>query len=440
MQCPPWASTARSSVYSHRPGDGEEVSDIMNVHDKNILITGASGFVGSLLAKKLIDEGANVFGILRRRADGTKPNNLRRIGIAGEVHLIEGDLVNISSIGNALSACGPDIIYHLGAQSFVPRSFEDPLETISWNCNGTANLLEAVRMKDMDPVIVFAGSSEEYGLVVSSKDHYEKLLSERRVVFPEPQIIPELPISETNPLRPMSPYAVSKVFGDFIMRNYHENYGIRTIVSRAFNHEGAGRGIMFVTSVATSQVMKLKFGEADSIAIGNVNAFRDWSHVSDIVDGYVLLAEKGRHGDVYNQGSMRTNSVMSYLLMSLEEGGYPISKIESHSGDKVIENPTALDRSPIFGVDFEKTRIDDMMLRGELEFAPKDKCVIVHTDSRTIKIIFDPAKFRPAEVPVLLSDSTKINNLGFKTRCSLRDIIADQLNNYLSENERKSLY
>lgn len=92
----------------------------------------------------------------------------------------------------------------------------------------------------------------------------------------------------------MSPYAVSKVYGDYLMRNYWHSYGIPTVVSRAFNHEGAGRGIMFVTSVITSQVMQLKLGETDAIRIGNVNAFRDWSHADDVIDGYMLLAERGK--------------------------------------------------------------------------------------------------------------------------------------------------
>ena len=139
----------------------------MCLNNKNILITGISGFVGSYIARTLIDKGAKVYGILRRRADGAVPNNLKRLGIAREVHLLEGDLENISSLGSALSVSRPDIVFHLGAQSFVPRSFIDPLETMSGNCGGTANLLEAIRIKDMDPVVVFAGSSEEYGLVIS---------------------------------------------------------------------------------------------------------------------------------------------------------------------------------------------------------------------------------------------------------------------------------
>jgi GDPmannose 4,6-dehydratase len=409
----------------------------MSLNNKNILITGISGFVGSYIAKTLIDKGAKVYGILRRRADGAVPNNLKRLGIAREVHLLEGDLENISSLGSALSVSRPDIVFHLGAQSFVPRSFIDPLETMSGNCGGTANLLEAIRIKDMDPVVVFAGSSEEYGLVISSKDQYKRALEKYGTVFPEPQMIPEVPISEANPLRPMSPYAVSKVYGDFLMRNYWHSYGIKTVVSRAFNHEGAGRGIMFVTSVATSQVMKLKLGETDSITIGNVNAFRDWSHVSDIADGYMLLAENGKYGEVYNQGSMRTNSVLSYLLMSLAEAGYPVSKIETLKGDKVVEDPIASDTKEIFGISFEKTKVDDMMLRGNLEFTLEDGGIVAYADSKRIKIAFDPNRFRPAEVPILLSDTTKIENLGFNAKCSLKDVVNDQLNHYLSEMERK---
>lgn len=409
----------------------------MSINNKKILITGISGFVGSYMAKRLIDLGAEVYGILRRRADGAMPNNLKRLGIADDIHLVEGDLENIASLESALSSSSPDIIFHLGGQSFVPRSFEDPLETMNANCAGTANLLEAIRIKDMDPVVVFSGSSEEYGLVISSQEHYKRVLDNHGAVFPEPQKIPEIPVKETNPLRPMSPYAVSKVYGDFLTRNYRHSYGIRTVVSRAFNHEGAGRGIMFVTSVITNQVMKLKLGEAKSITIGNVNAFRDWSHVSDVIDGYMLLAEKGRYGDVYNQGSMRANSVLSYLLISLAEAGYPIDKIETFKGEKAVEDPIALEAAEIFGIRFEKTKIDDMMLRGELEFAPDDGGVIAHAESERIKIAFDPDRFRPAEVPITLSDTTKIEKLGFKAKYSLRGIIDDQLKHYQSENERK---
>jgi GDPmannose 4,6-dehydratase len=408
--------------------------------DKNILITGISGFVGSLMTRMLVDRGANVFGLLRRRADGKIPHNMQRLGLGEGVHLIEGDLESIGSIGSAITACQPEMIFHLAAQSFVPRSFVDPNETMLCNCWGTSNLLEAIRIKDVDPVVVFAGSSEEYGLVLSSEEQYRQALVKYGTIFPEPERMPEVPIAEKNPLRPMSPYAVSKVYGDHLMRNYWYSYGVRTVISRAFNHEGAGRGNMFVTSVITNQVMKLKFGESDSITIGNVDPFRDWSHARDIINGYLILAEKGRYGDVYNQGSMRTNSVMSYLLMSLEEVGYPVSRIETFNGEKAVDEPNEPDQSPIFGLDFEKTKVDGMMLRGELGFNIEDGGVIAHAGEKSIRIIFNPERFRPAEVPILLSDTKKIEGLGFKKEHTVRDIIRDQLDHYLDERERKGSY
>jgi len=409
----------------------------LSLKDKNVLITGISGFVGSRMARRLVDDGANVYGLVRRRSDGRMPANIRHLGLGREIHLIEGDLENIASIGKAITASEPDVIFHLAAQSFVPRSFVDPNETMRSNCLGTSNLLEAIRLKDANPRVVFAGSSEEYGLVISSKEQYLRAEERYSAVFPPAERIPELPISETNPLRPMSPYAVSKVYGDYLMRNYWHSYGIPTVVSRAFNHEGAGRGIMFVTSVITSQVMQLKLGETDAIRIGNVNAFRDWSHADDVIEGYMLLAERGRRGDVYNQGSMRTNCVMSYILMSLEEAGYPVSRIETVRGGKVVEDPTEPEGSPIFGLDFEKTKLDGMMLRGELEFAAEDGGVIAYSGERKIRIIFDAERFRPAEVPILLSDTKKIKTLGFSTKYTVRDIIKDQLDYYLSDKERK---
>lgn len=409
----------------------------MSLKNKNVLITGISGFVGSRMARRLVDAGANVYGLMRRRSDGKIPSNIKHLGLENEVHLIEGDLESISAIGRAITVSEPDVIFHLAAQSFVPRSFLDPSETMLSNCLGTSNLLEAIRLKDANPRVVFAGSSEEYGLVISSQEQYLRAEATHGTVFPPPERIPEVPIAETNPLRPMSPYAVSKVYGDYLMRNYWHSYGIPTVVSRAFNHEGAGRGIMFVTSVITSQVMQLKLGETEAIKIGNVNAFRDWSHVDDIIDGYILLAEKGRRGDVYNQGSMRTNSVMSYILMSLEEAGYPVSMIETFKGEKVVKDPTEPDSLPIFGLDFDKTKVDGMMLRGELEFAPEDGGVIAHSGNTRIKIMFERDRFRPAEVAILLSDARKIEALGFRRKYTVRDIIRDQLDHYLSGKERK---
>ena len=408
----------------------------MSFEDKKILITGTTGFVGSYMAKELLNQDANVYGIIRHRADGNTSKNLKDQGIDQNLNILEGDLTDISSLAQALDQADPDYIFHLGAQSFVARSFENSMETQQINCMGTSNLLEALRLKDLNSKVIFAGSSEEYGLVISSDKQLQQAEKEHGIIFPEPVEIPEVPIKETNPLRPMSPYAVSKVYGDYLMRNYHDSYDINTVVSRAFNHEGAGRGLMFVTSVITNQIMKLKFHEANEISIGNVNAFRDWSHVSDIVNGYLLLAEKGVPGDVYNQGSMRTNSVLSYILLGLEEAGWTVNKIRTINNDKVVEDPTVNDDSEIFGIKFDKTKIDQLMLKDQLEFQIEDKGIIVETDKEDITVKFNPNRFRPAEVPILLSDTSKFQKLGFKIDHSLSDVIKSQLNYFMKQENR----
>ena len=394
-----------------------------------ILITGIGGFVGSHLARYLFDQGALVYGL--DRAEGALYRDWPDAATAREIRFISGDIQHISAITKALDESKPDFVFHLAAHSFDPSSFTSPSEVVAINSLGTANLLEAVRMNDYDSKIVFAGSSEEYGLVISSEDNLERATKRYGCVFPSPRRIPELPINEENPLRPISPYGVSKIHGEFLMRNYYHSYGIRTVVSRAFNHEGAGRGPMFVTSVITNQVVRLRRGGLDRISIGNVSALRDWSHVEDIVKGYCLLAEKGENGGVYNQGSQRANSVISHILLCLEEIGYNVNRIETFSGGKGVGNPTQIDNSDIYGVRFEKTRIDTMLLNRELEYAIEDEGLNVYTDRGKVLIEFDASRFRPTDVPVLLADISKIKTLGFTPKHTLRDIIRDQLDSSL---------
>lgn len=382
--------------------------------------------MGSYLTRHLLEQEAAVYGL--DRAEGDLYKNLPDAAIAPEIRFVNGDIRDISAIDKALDVSKPDVVFHLAAHSFPPSSFTNPLEAVEINSLGTANLLEAIRMKDYGSKVIFAGSSEEYGLVISSEEQLKRVTERYGFVFPPPRRIPELPINEENPLRPISPYGVSKLHGDYLMRNYYHCYGIKTVVSRAFNHEGAGRGPIFVTSVIASQVTQLKCGNTGRISIGNVNAFRDWSHVEDIVKGYCLLAEKGESGGVYNQGSQRTNSVLSYILLCLEEIGYTVNRIETFSGGKGVENPTQIDNSATYGSEFEKTRIDKMLLNKELEYTIEDKGLNVYTEKGKVLIEFEESRFRPADVPILLSDIGKIRELGFKPRYTLRDIIRDQLN------------
>lgn len=408
----------------------------MNWKDKSILITGISGFVGSALAEKLMGEGANVFGLVRKRAEGKSYRNLEQRRILDSVKLIDGDMADITSLAHAMDVVNPDYVFHLAAQSFVERSFANPVETAQINSMGTNNLLEAIRIKDASPRVVFAGSSEEYGFVFFSEKQYSEVLKKYSVVFPEPERIPELPMSEKNFLRPISPYAISKVFGEMIMRNYFHSYGIETLTPRFFNTEGAGRGPMFVTSVIAGQVMKTKFGETREIKIGNVNSCRDWSHIEDIINGYLLIAEKGKPGEPYNVGSTRTNSVLSYILMALEKTGVNIKSVQTKKGNIKISEPTEKTDAPLFGVKFERTRIDEMIINGELNFVPEHEGIEVHTDKGEFEIVFDKARFRPVDVPILMSDSSKVRKLGFTPKHSLSDIIRDQLNQHIENVNR----
>ncbi|RLE61008.1 MAG: GDP-mannose 4,6 dehydratase [Thermoprotei archaeon] len=388
-------------------------------------ITGISGFVGPHLAERLLELGYEVYGLVRRRANFSIPQRLVETGLANKVKLIEGDVMDLTNLISAIKNVEPNLVYHLAAQTFVPKSFKDPLETFMINSLGTQNILEAIRISDVDCRVVYAGSSEEYGLQFISEEHYRRLIQKYGVINPEPTRIPELPIDENNPLRPVSPYAVSKVHGDYLFRIYYYDYGLKTVVSRAFNHEGPGRGANFVTSTIVIQCLKLVEGARNHVDIGDVNVHRDWSHVLDIIDGYVLIGEKGRAGGVYVQGSMRTNSVLTFLLLTLRELGYEVLEVEAIRGGKRVKDPLEMDYSECFGIRFEKSKIDRLILNGELRYELSDKGLNIRTDKGVVKVIFDPKRFRPVDVPVLLSNPSKAMTLGFNVRRKLSDVVRD---------------
>lgn len=407
----------------------------MNWQGKSVLLTGVTGFVGSRLAGHLVGQGADVHGFFRPRSANPVPvvtGTSKRID--PRVRLIPGDLRDRRSLVDALDASQPEVIFHLGAQSFVPLSLQDPAETYATNLMGSLNLLEAVRLSGLSPFFVYAGSSEEYGVAFASQRQYDEFVGRHGRSFAGPVSMPELPIGEDNPLRPMSPHALSKVQGDYLTRNYALCWGIPAVVSRAFNHEGPGRGPMFVTSVITSQAAKIAAGASRGLTIGNVNSFRDWSHVDDIVRGYCLLVEKGSPGEVYNLGSQRTNSVLTYILLALQEAGLEVRAIESAKGNSRVIDPLAWDTDPMWGCDFGKTRVDRLMLEGELAFGLEDEGIRVHTDSAEVDISFDPSRFRSQDVPVLLADVSKARRLGLKIGHSLSDIVRCQVEYYLDSN------
>lgn len=267
----------------------------------NILITGITGFVGSHMTELLLKmkEKTDIFGTYRWRS---KLDNLTNV--KDKIDLIQADIRDSHSIMGAIALSEPDIIFHLASQSYVPMSWTAPADTIETNVVGTVNLLEAVRQSKIDPIIQVAGSSEEYGMV------YED----------------EIPIKETNQLRPLSPYGVSKVAEDMLGVQYNKSYGLKTVITRAFNHTGPRRADVFVTSNFAKQISELEDTTTPTtrkIHVGNLDVYRDFSDVRDIVRAYWLSAnsEKIKYGDQYNICSGKSIKIrdMLNLLLSMTD-------------------------------------------------------------------------------------------------------------------------
>ena len=261
------------------------------MNGKRVLITGISGFVGSHLAEYALMKGAEVYGTIRWRS---KLDNIEHF--KDKLHLIEGDIRDSYSMAKAIEESEPEYVFSLAAQSFVPTSWRAPSETVSTNVVGTLNVLEACRNSKLDPRILVCGSSEEYGKVLEA----------------------EIPIKETNPLRPLSPYGVSKVATDMLGYQYHQSYGMKIVRTRSFNSTGPRRGDPFVCSNFAKQIAEIEEGSRKPvIRVGNLDAKRDFTDVRDIVDGYWKALEYCDYGEVYNicsETAWRIGDVLDMLL------------------------------------------------------------------------------------------------------------------------------
>lgn len=258
-----------------------------------VLITGYTGFVGSHLAEHLLERGdCEVFGLYRWRSRRENVAHLDR-----RVTLLEGDIADAAAMRRAVETARPDWIFHLAAQSFVPTSWTSPGQTLDVNIQGQVNLFEAVRANAITPRIQIACSSEEYGLVHAD----------------------ELPITEDNPLRPLSPYAVSKVTQDLLGFQYHRSFGLDIVRTRGFNHTGPRRGHVFVCSNFAYQIAGIEAGLQEAvIRVGNLEARRDFTDVRDMVRAYVAALEKGKPGEVYNICHGTDHSVQQVLDLLLQ--------------------------------------------------------------------------------------------------------------------------
>lgn len=310
---------------------------------KKALITGIAGFVGSHMAELLLSKGYEVHGLTRPRS---KMDHID--GIVNSLHLEDADLMDSHSLYTVISRIKPDFIFHLAAQSFVPTSWVSPSVTLDINIVGSANLFEAVRQSGIDPVIQIACSSEEYGLVHDD----------------------ELPIKEDNPLRPLSPYAVSKLAMDFLGYQYYQSYKVRIIRTRGFNHTGPRRGDTFAESNFAKQIALIEKGKQEPVIhVGNLDALRDYTDVRDMVRGYLIAVETCDPGEVYNICTGKAEKIGDVLKLLLS------------------------------------------------------------MSSASVTIKEDPARMRPSDVRVLIGDNTKfVKKTGWKAEIPFEKTMTDLLN------------
>ena len=312
---------------------------------KKVLITGISGFAGSHLAEQLIDLGCEVHGTIRRHA---VPMHENIEHLRGNITLHEADITSAERIYGVFEEIKPNAVFHLAAESFVPTSFREPVRVSHNNIVGTLKIFEAAKRFNQGlESIQVACSSEQYGLV-------------------DPNEVPVTEDIKKNPFRPRSVYGISKCATEQIAWLYHDSYGVPSIITRGFNHEGPRRGIQFVTSVIHRQIVEILEKKRDKIIIGNPNAIRDFTHVKDTVNAYILLSEKKKFGEPFNVCSGMGITIADYVKIAKE----------------------------IFDINTE--------------------------------VFIDPKRMRPSEVPLLIGRNEKIyNETGWKPIRSIIDIIKE---------------
>ena len=290
-----------------------------------VLVTGADGFVGTHLTRAL-----------RARGDTVDPCS----GPGGSGEL---EITSAAAVEARIRESLPEAVIHLAGISSVARSHEHPSATFAVNVLGAANLLESVKRHVPRARVLLVGSGEAYGAVASSR-----------------------PAKETDPLRPLSPYAASKVAAEVLARQMVESYQLHVVLARPFNHLGPGQAPSFVVPSLARQLLDVAKGRAEPVVeVGDLSPVRDFSHVLDVIDGYLLLLERGEPGEAYNLCSGTGRSIRELL--------------------------------------------DE--LQGLLE---------THAEVRV-----DPQRLRPVEIPWLVGDPSLIESLGWRRRRTVRDALAE---------------
>lgn len=257
---------------------------------KRALITGITGQDGSYLAELLLSKGYQVFGLTRRASTQITG---RIDHILSQVELLPGDLLDQSSLVEAVEISKPDEVYNLAAQSFVQTSWNQPVLTAEFTAVGVTKVLEACRKAAPKARIYQASSSEMFGKV---------------------QAVPQV---ETTPFYPRSPYGVAKLYGHWITVNYRESYNMHASSGILFNHESPRRGVEFVTRKITHTVALIKHGLASELRLGNLDARRDWGFAGDYVEAMWLMLQQDKPDD-FVIGTNETHSVKEFVELAFE--------------------------------------------------------------------------------------------------------------------------
>lgn len=260
---------------------------------KHALITGITGQDGSYLAEFLLKKGYKVYGTVRRLST---PNMENIRDIQDDIELLSADLLDQTSLTEAVEQSEPDEVYNLAAQSFVKASFDQPVLTGEFTALGVTRMLEAIR--NVNPKIKFyqASSSEMFGKVT------------------------ETPQKETTRFHPRSPYGVAKVYGHYITLNYRESYNLFASNGILFNHESPRRGIEFVTRKVSHAVARIKLGTQKKLMLGNMDAKRDWGFAGDYIEAMWLMLQQSKPDD-YVIATGETHSVREFVELAFAEVG-----------------------------------------------------------------------------------------------------------------------